>query len=199
MASMKHKTIRARILAALLPAVCAVGFALPASADLPPVLANAVLTTTKAGSYHYQLTETIGTTSMNSSGDVQSLSPMKMRATTNMGGPAGTMEMIIVAPNSYMKTGGAAWKKFPGDPSDYAKMDAATMLAKDKGQYEVTDLGMKLKDGQMLHAYKAVNKTRNTMETVYLDSAGRIARMEMPAMMMQFSNYGEAVDIKAPI
>jgi Cu/Ag efflux protein CusF len=89
--------------------------------------------------------------------------------------------------------------KYPGDPSDYAKMDAATMLAGDKGQYEVTDLGMKLKDGQMLHAYKAVNKTRNTTETVYLDSAGRIARMEMPAMMMQFSNYGEAVDIKAPI
>jgi hypothetical protein len=105
MASMKHKTICARILAALLPAVCAVGFALPASAELPPVLANAVLMTTKAGSYHYQLTETVGKTSMNSSGDVQSLAPMKMRATTNMGGP---VEMIIVAPNSYMKTGGAA-------------------------------------------------------------------------------------------
>ena len=192
---MKRNTILTRILAAL----CAVGCALPASADLPPVLANAVLLTAKAGSYHYQLVETIGKTSVISIGDVQSLAPMKMRATTDMGGAAGKMDMIVVAPNSYMKTGGAAWKTYRGNSSDYARMNVAAMLAKEKSRYDVTDLGMKRKDGQMLHGYRAVNTTKNTTQTIYLDSAGRIARMEMPSMSMQFSNYGEPLDIKAPI
>ena len=104
--------------------------------------------TEKAGSYHYQLTETLGKTSVLAIGDVQSLTPMKMRTTTNTGGPAGMVQMIIIAPNSYMKTGGAAWKKYPGDPSDYAQMNVASMIAKDKGQYDVTDLGMRLKTGR---------------------------------------------------
>jgi uncharacterized membrane protein len=40
---MKQHKIGARILAALLPMVCAAGFALPAAADLPAVLQNAAL------------------------------------------------------------------------------------------------------------------------------------------------------------
>jgi uncharacterized membrane protein len=38
---MKQHKIGARILAALLPMLCAAGFALPAAADLPAVLQNA--------------------------------------------------------------------------------------------------------------------------------------------------------------
>ncbi len=193
------QTARARLLAAFLPALCILGYALPASADLPPVLANAASTSAKAGSYHVALTETIGSTTVRSVGDVQSLAPAKMHMTTIVGGPSGTVETIVVAPDSYVKTGGAAWKKSSGDAADYAQMNVASMLAKANGDYAITDLGMQLKDGRMLHGYKVVNTTRNSMQTVYLDSAGRFARLEMRSVVMQFSNYGEPLDIKPPM
>ena len=195
---MKQHTIGARILAALLPVVGAVGFALPASADLPAVLANAAVLSTKSGSYHMKMVQTVGGQTMTSEGDVQSFTPMKMRMSMT-GGPGGGMQMVILAPDSYMKMGSAPWKKYPGDPADYAQMNAASMLAKNKNNYTVTDLGMQLKDGQMLHAYKAVDNTRNTTQTIFLDSHGRFARMEMRTMVMQFSNYGESVSITPPM
>jgi len=195
---MKHHTIGARLLAALLPLVCAAGIALPAAAaDYPAVLMNAGLATEKAGSYHVEMTESFGAKAMTSSGDMQSTSPMKMRMTSQM--PEGTMEMIILAPDSYMKIGSAPWKKYPGNPSDFSQMDFHTLLAKNKDSFAVTDLGMMTRDGQALHAYKIVNQTKNSTQTVFLDSAGRFARLEMPKVVMKFSNFGEPINIVAPM
>jgi outer membrane lipoprotein-sorting protein len=195
---MKQHTIGARILAAFLPVAGAIGLALPASADIPPVLANAAMMSTKLGSYHLTMTTTIGGQTTTSVGDVQTLSPLKMRMTVT-GGPTGQMQMVIIAPTSYMKMGNTPWKKYPGDASDFAQMNVASMIAKDKNNYVVTDLGMQLKDGQMLHAYKLLNKTKNSTQTIFLDRAGRFARMEMDTMTMQFSNYGEPLNIAPPM
>jgi hypothetical protein len=195
---MKHHTIGARFLAALLPLVCAAGFALPAGAsEMPAVLINAGLATEKAGAYHIEMTATFGGKPLTSSGDMQSFAPVKMRMTSNM--PEGQMQMIVLAPVSYMKMGSAPWKKIVGSPTDYTQMDFRSMIAKNKDDIAVTDLGMMTRDGQSLHAYKVVNQTKNSTQTVFIDSAGRIARMELPNMVMKMSNFGENINIVAPI
>lgn len=194
---MKQHKIGARILAALLPMVCAAAFALPAAADLPAVLQNAALLTAKS-SYHITITQTVGAQTMKSEGDIQTVAPMKMRM-TNSGTPGGPIEMIIIAPNSYVKLGSAPWKKYPGNPSDFAQMDISNLIKKDKDDYTVTDIGMQMKGGQMLHGYKVVKKTGNSTQTIYLDSAGRMSRLEADTMVMTFSNYGEPLSIAAPM
>jgi outer membrane lipoprotein-sorting protein len=195
---MKLHMIGACFLAALLPMVCAVGAALPAAAaEMPAVLINAGLATEKAGSYHIEMTTSFGGKPMTSTGDMQSYTPMKMRMTSTT--PEGPMQMIILAPDSYMKMGSAPWKKFPGNPADFTQMDFHGLIAKNKDNFVVTDLGMETRDGQSLHAYKIVNQTKNSTQTVFLDSAGRFARLEMPNMVMKFSNFGEPVNIAAPM
>ena len=91
---MKQHKIGARILAALLPMVCAAGFALPAAADLPAVLQNAALLTAKS-SYHFTLTQALRRANHEiPEGDIQMAAPMKMRMTSS-GLPGGPMEMIV--------------------------------------------------------------------------------------------------------
>jgi hypothetical protein len=196
MRSMKH-TIGARTLAALLPLVCAVGFALPAAADLPSTLLNAALTTEKT-SYHIEMTEKAGPQTVTATGDMQSYTPLKMHVTTDMGS-LGTMQMIVLAPDTYMKQGSAPWKKFPVDPSAWAQMSAAGDFAKNKANYTAADLGMQSKDGQMLHAYRVTNTVKNSTQTIFIDSAGRFARLEAPNMVMKFSKFGENVTIAPPM
>jgi outer membrane lipoprotein-sorting protein len=194
---MKQHKIGARILAALLPMVCAAGFALPAAADLPAVLQNAAVLTAKS-SYHFTMTLTMGAQTMKSEGDIQLAAPMKMRMTSS-GTPAGPIEMIVVAPNSYMKLGSAPWKKYPGNPSDFSQMDINSLIKKDQADYTVSDIGMQMKDGQMLHGYKMLNKKRNSTQTLYLDSAGRMSRFDSDTMVMTLSNFGEPISITAPM
>ncbi len=194
---MKQHKIGARILAALLPMVCAAGFALPAAADLPAVLQNAALLTAKA-SYHFTMTQKLGAQTMKSEGDIQTAAPMKMRMTSS-GMPGGSMEMIVVAPDSYMKLGSAPWKKYPGNPSDFSQMDINSLIKKDAADYTVSDIGVQMKDGQMLHGYKMLNKKRNSTQTIYLDSAGRMSRLESDALVMTLSNFGEPISITAPM
>ena len=195
---MKHYMIGARVLAALLLVAGAAGLALPVSAgQLPPVLINAGLITEKAGAYHIEMTSTFGGKTMTSSGDMELSTPMKMRMTTNT--EQGVMQMIVLAPDSYMKMGNAPWKKYPGNPSDYSQMDIKNFLNKDKDDYTSTDLGMQLKDGQMLHAYKITNQTKKSTQTVFIDSAGRLARMEVGPMTMTLSKFGEPLSIQPPL
>jgi hypothetical protein len=197
MGFMKYHAIGARTLAALLPLVCAAGFALPAVADLPSALTNAALLTEKS-SYHIEMTETAGGQTVKASGDMQSYTPLKMHVTTDMGS-MGSMQMIVLAPDTYMKQGSAPWKKFPADPSAWAQMSSAGDFAKNKADYSATDLGMQTKDGQMLHAYRVTNTVKNSTQTIFLDSSGRMARLEAPNLVMKFSNFGESVSITPPM
>ena len=98
-----------------------------------------------------------------------------------------------------MKLGSAAWKKYPGNPSDFSQMDINTLIKKDAADYTVSDIGMQMKDGQMLHGYKMLNKKRNSTQTIYLDSAGRMSRFEANTMVMTLSNFGEPISITAPM
>ncbi len=195
-----HKIVTgARCGAALLSILVVIGFVRPASADLNGPLENAMMTMMKGGSYHFDMTSVIGGSTETNSGDVASLSPLRMRAT--MTSPQmGTMEMILLPSAGYMKMGSGAWQKLPGASAiGFSQMDVASMMAKDRAQLTVVDLGMQLKDGAMLHAYRVTDSARKITETVYLDGAGRIARLEAPRLVMRFSKYGEPVNIAAPI
>jgi hypothetical protein len=144
------------------------------------------------------MTETAGAKTITATGDMQSYTPLKMRVTTDMGSE-GTMQMVVLAPNTYMKMGNAPWKKFPADPSTWAQLSVAGDFAKNKANFTATDLGVQIKDGQTLHAYRVVNTVRNTTQTIFLDSAGRIARLEAPNLVMRFTNFGENVTIAPPM
>jgi hypothetical protein len=195
---MKLNTIGARILAALLPLTCAAEFALPAAADIPPALDHAAALMMKSGSYHFDMTQTAGGSTITSTGDVASLNPMKVHVTTG-GGAIGNVEVIGIAPDMYMKTGSGPWTKYPGDTSSLTQMDIAAQFAKDRNADTTTDLGMQVKDGLPLHAYRIVNNARKTTAVFYLGADGRVARIEGGKMVMRFSKYGEAVTITPPM
>jgi hypothetical protein len=195
---MKLNTIGARILAALLPLTCAAEFALPAAADIPPALDHAAALMMKSGSYHFDMTQTAGGSTITSTGDVASLNPMKVHVTTG-GGAIGNVEVIGIAADMYMKTGSGPWTKYPGDTSSLTQMDIAAQFAKDRNADTTTDLGMQVKDGLPLHAYRIVNNARKTTAVFYLGADGRVARIEGGKMVMRFSKYGEAVTITPPM
>jgi hypothetical protein len=195
---MKLHTIGTRILAALLPLTCAAEFALPAAADIPPALDNAAALMMKSGSYHFDMTQTAGGSTITSTGDVASLNPMKVHVITG-GGAIGNVEVIGIAPDMYMKTGSGPWTKYPGDTSSLTQMDIAAQFAKDRNADTTTYLGMQLKDGLPLHAYRIVNTARKTTAVFYLGADGRVARIESGKMVMRFSKYGEAVTITRPM
>jgi hypothetical protein len=50
------------------------------------------------------------------------------------------------------------------------------------------------------HAYAIHDTTHpNVKNTVYLDSSGRIARMDIDAQIVTFSRFGQRVSIQAPM
>jgi outer membrane lipoprotein-sorting protein len=189
----------ARCCAAWLSVLIVVGFVRPASADLNGPLENAVTTMMKGGSYHFDMTSASGGGTETNSGDVASLAPLRMRATVTSP-QTGTMQMILLPSAGYMKMGSGAWQKIPGAAAmGFSQMDIASMMARDRAQTTVVDLGMRLKDGALLHAYRVTNSAKKITDTVYLDGAGRIARVEAPQIVMRFSRYGEPVNITPPM
>jgi hypothetical protein len=195
-----HKTITgARCCAALLSVLIVIGFVRPASADLGGPLENAITMMMKGGSYHFDMTDSVGGSTQTTSGDVASFSPMRMRGTVNSA-QTGTMQMILLPSAGYVKIGSGAWQKMPGAASiGFSQMDVAAMIAKDRAESSVSDLGMRLKDGAMMHAYRVTNNAKKTTETVYLDGAGRIARVETGSIVMRFSKYGVPFTIVPPM
>jgi hypothetical protein len=195
---MMRRPFGARLLAALLPLLVLLVAVHPASADLTPPLENAINKMLAEGSYHFDMTMTAGADVTKSAGDVASISPMRMRMTMDMG-PGGTMQMIVLPPNAYMKQGTASWKAFPGGMSSFTNTDIRSMIAKDRADASVVDLGMRSRDGSMLHAYRVENTKTKTVSTVFLDHTGNMVRFEVDTTVMRFSNFGEPVKISAPM
>jgi hypothetical protein len=171
---------------AALAALVAMAMA-PASADPSSDLMNAVVATMNASSYHITMTSP-GTGV--SEGDI--VKPGKMHMITK------GAESIVIGTTMYIKISGK-WKKIDGsgfsmDPSaEIKKMQAH------RSDYTASDLGMRPVGGVPYHAYLVTNNKKHTKETIYVDSAGRLARVETSGITMTFSKYGENVAIVPPM
>ena len=107
------------------------------------------------------------------------------------------MESIIIGDTMYLKQNGV-WHKLPGGGSAATSDPLKAMAAKWK-MVDVVDLGPKLVAGSMLHAYRVTNLRTQAVNTVFLDSSGRMVRFEDGTVVFQLSNFGEPLTIVAPI
>jgi len=176
--------VRTRLLASLIlvAATCA-----PALADATSDVDNAMVTFMKLKSYHMDMV--MGTQTV--SADV--VNPGRMREVM----PEG--EAIVIDKMMYMKLNGK-WTKYPSSTPIMSLGDYQQKYNKHRGEYVATDLGPRMVDGQLLRAYLA-KKTKTGAEDakVFVDSSGRIARMEVGTTVMRVSRFNEPVNIQAPI
>lgn len=158
-----------------------------ALADPSPVLIGAVAATMNQPSYHVSIRSPRGGTN-----EADMVKPDKMHVYMKDG------ESIVIGSTMYMKMGGK-WTKMnvPGLWSD--PTSAVKMLQTNHADYSSVDLGMRNVGGVPYHAYTVTNSKKHTTETVYLDSAGRLGRIEERGIVMVFSKYGETVSIQPPM
>ena len=171
------------LLATAVAGICATA----ALADGTSTLKNALIMTMKQTSYHMiMVTPGQGTTT----GDV--INPGRMHMTMQ------DTEIIVIDKTMYMKQGGA-WKKYPGVDVMQTSSDPLKTLAAKMADYTVDDIGMKVVDGATLHAYRTTGPKEHSVATIYLDSVGRIVRIETGSTSFAMSNFGENVSIVAPM
>ncbi len=160
---------------------------LPARADAPDSLKQALLTSLKQTSYHMTMvTPASGTIEA----DVVTPDRMHMHVKN--------MEMIVIGRTTYMKQNGT-WRKFPGVDLMKAQANPLQSLAASNGQFTVDDLGPKVIGGAALHAYRVTNNKTKKVASVFVDGSDRIARIETGADVVTMSRFGEAVTIVAPM
>lgn len=171
------------LLASALAGICATA----ALADGTDTLKNALIMTMKQTSYHITMvTPGQGTTT----GDV--INPGRMHMTMK------DAEIIVIDKTMYMKQGGS-WTKVPGVDIMQTDSDPLKAFAAKIADYTVDDLGMKVIDGASLHAYRTTRPKEHYVSTIYIDSSGRIVRIESGTMSFTMSNFGESVSIVAPM
>jgi len=158
-----------------------------ARADSYDTIAQAVLTTLHQPSYHISMTMPGGQAI---EGDV--VTPDRMHMTMPIG------ESTVIGKTMYMKMNGV-WKKFDVGGLMKSPLDQMKSLAAGREDATVDDLGMRTVDGGLMHAYKVTNGKLKTTVTVFIDSAGRLAREEMGTSVFRISKFGEMVSIVAPM
>lgn len=77
--------------------------------------------------------------------------------------------------------------------------DQLHTMADAKRRFTVDDLATRVVAGAALHAYRVTNIATKAIDSVFVDSQGRIARIESANSVTQLSNFGEAVTIVAPM
>jgi hypothetical protein len=167
--------------------VMTAGLTAIAQADSYDTISQAVLATLHERSYHMSMTTPGGQTA-----EADFVSPDRMHMTMPMG------ESTVIGKTVYLKMNGV-WKNMGSADLMPSPVDAMKKLAAARSDTKVDDLGIRTVDGGVMHAYKVTNAKRNTVATVFIDSAGRIAREEIGTSVVRMSKFGEAVSIAAPI
>jgi hypothetical protein len=171
-----------------LAAVCMVATILfaahSASADVAPAISNAIVLMSKLPSYHMSMTTPEGPAETDVS------NPGKMHTVMKAG------EMYMIGPTMYMKIGGK-WTKFANSNTD---SDVLARYHKFASNYSSQDLGMRTVPTGAFHAYAIHDTTHpNVKNTIYLDGSGRITRIDIDALVVTFSRFGQPVSIQAPM
>jgi hypothetical protein len=162
--------------------------AAPALADATGDLKNATLQFAKLNSYHIDMTGPHGV-----SAQVDYQKPGRMHAFVPHA------ETIMLDDFIYVKIN-TAWHKYPAH--GIAKMmqpDYAKMISDRTHDFSAVDIGPRVVDGTLLHAYHVTNLKSHKVDTIYLDGAGRIARIETENTIIKVSKFNEPVTVKAPI
>jgi hypothetical protein len=162
--------------------------AAPALADATGDLKNATLQFAKLNSYHIDMTGPHGV-----SAQVDYQKPGRMHAFVPHA------ETIMLDDFIYVKINNA-WHKYPAH--GIAKMmqpDYAKMISDRTHDFSAVDIGPRVVDGTPLHAYHVTNLKSHKVDTIYLDGAGRIARIETENTIIKVSKFNEPVTVKAPI
>jgi hypothetical protein len=160
----------------------------PALADPSPAVFNAILTTMAQPSYHLTMT-------LPEEGVVQGdfVKPGMMHMVMKEG------ESIVIGPTMYMKMGGV-WKKYGGGAALMgSQSDVLKKMQAERADYSSTDLGMRVVGGIPYHAYRLSSAKKQTTQTMFVDSSGRIGRIELGTTVMTLSNFGEHVSIRPPM
>lgn len=168
-----------------------------ASADAAAdAVKNNLIAFAKLTSYHMTVT-TSGKTI-----DVDMVNPNKMHVTV------GSIEAIMLDGAMYVKPQ-SNWMKIPAAASGMA--GGAFMGAVDRAKeavnqenFTATDLGTKTVGGASLHAYLVKSKDASKPATMYFDSAGMLARVEIDGdrggtTAIVYSKYNAPIKIEAPI
>jgi hypothetical protein len=168
----------------LAAAVCVTGFAKPARAD---ALLDAAMKTFDSKSYHMQVMATDGVVT-----EVDVVVPDRLHLINPKS------EMIVIGSTLYLKQGGS-WRQIPGQGTQVANIDVIGLLHKNYTDIVSTDLGMKAVDGAQMHAIRVNNPKTQAVWTVYIDGAGRIARIDSDKAVVRITKFGEPINISAPI
>jgi hypothetical protein len=173
----------------MLPLVAAGGLVAMASAAFadPSPVANAVIATSKATSYHLSMTNP---RTGPSEGDF--VSPDKVHMVSKRG------ESILIGSTMYLKINGK-WTKVNAPGVSSSPVEVMKQMQAHGADYTSSDLGMRTVDGVAYHAYAVTNTKKHTTETVFVDAAGRLGRVETGGSTMTFSKYAEAISIQPPI
>jgi len=173
----------------LLATVLVVGAsAAPAFADANSDVYNAMVGFQKLHSYHMDMTTRGGHVSSDA------VKPDRMHVVTPHG------ETYLIGQMMYVKVNGA-WRKYPGGGASVMSFgDFAKKIEATRGKYVATDLGSVVVDGAQLHAYQVKEKPSGKHDSkIFLDSQGRVARIEAGTSVMRFSKFDEPLTIQAPM
>ena len=173
----------------LLAAVLVVGAsAAPAFADATSDVYSAMAGFQKLHSFHMDVTTRAGHMS------VDTVKPDRMHVVSPQG------ESYVIGPMMYMKLHGT-WRKLPGMGAKMLSIgDFGRNTEWTRGQYVATDLGPVVVDGAQMHAYQVKKSASGKGDIkVFLDSRGRVARIETATTVSRISKFDEPLTIQAPM
>jgi hypothetical protein len=159
-----------------------------AFADATSDVYNAMAGFRKLHSYHMDVTMRAGHMS------VDMVKPDRMHIVMPQG------ETYVIGPMTYIKVDGS-WRKVPGARANVLSLgDIARNTESTRGEYVATDLGPVIVDGVQLHAYQVKKKASGKDDTkIFLDSRGRVARIETAKTVARISKFDEPLTIQAPM
>ena len=110
---------------------------------------------------------------------------------------SGGFEVKLIGIPVGVKMGGGPWKKIPN--MNFAMGATEKTLDMLRDQLGATDLGPRTVDGTSLRAYGVKSPRTGQLDTVYVDAAGHIERIEADKTIIRVSKINEPITIDPPI
>ena len=106
-------------------------------------------------------------------------------------------DSYFIGKTMYMKMGSGPWKKFPNMNFDIGAEEKTLAMLRDETSAQ--DLGPRTVDGALLHAYGVQSPTTGKLDTVFVDTAGHIERIEADKLIIRVSKINAPITINPPI
>ena len=162
----------------------------PALADASPAILAAFVTTMNQPSYHMTMASK-GTDTT----ETDFVKPDKMHILSR------DVDSIVIGSTMYVKMSGK-WTKMDAKGLWSDPLDGVKQMQTHHADYTSADLGTLTAGGVSYHAYRMMDTKKHLSQTVFIDAAGRIGRIEISGIsviVITFSKYGEAFSIVPPM